>query len=111
MSMNVKCGYIDLEGERSPVYCNTETGDCFFRDPIMSDPRLVYGIEVTSPVEVDDHEADEGCIGMIHTVGGVYRIVSENRAEYVSDAGEIRGIEIDLYSDYDGELDDEGTDD
>lgn len=99
MANNVKCGYVTIESEICEVFCNAETGDCFFHDPIMSDPRLIYGITVASP-ELWDENIDEGLMGVIYAADGVYHIITQESARFIPNEGEPHVVAIDMDADY-----------
>lgn len=118
MSKKSMCGILYTNNEYTPIYCDTSTGECYFRDPFMGDMRLLSEISIDDPVDIDypstlsdmvAGEYDE-CIGVIFDGEQVLCILSEDRAVYrdasdlATDVGEV--FHIDIYQDYDGDIED-----
>lgn len=112
---DIQCGAINLCGDISPIYCNPETGECYFPDPLMGDARLISEVSIDVPQEVamDIAAADifsqtyGECIGLVYSAEGVLKILDEEHAILVSaDPTEPSGgsaMAIDLNADYDPE--------
>lgn len=106
MSEKCVCGYINIDDEILPVWCDPVSGDCYYVDNVGS-ACMIDGISINNPKTVENIQqlATAGYMGVLNAVTGEYHILNEDRAEYVDDDGNICSVTIDIYADCDMELD------
>ena len=112
---NIVCGVISENGEFTAVLCNMSTGECYFKDPVMGDARLISEVSVDDPVEIDPTDVarcvangDYGlCIGVIYDGETIIKLISDTEAfrcpaeNPMAPSGDI--FEIDINADYEEE--------
>lgn len=85
---SVVCGIIVENGEYAPIFCNVNTGECYFNDELMGDGRLITELSVSEPVEMDFEDMvqshQEGaygkCIGVIYDGECVIKLLTDTTA-------------------------------
>lgn len=108
----VECGVILENDSYSPIYCNVETGECFFPDPIQGEgqERLISELSVGSPVEVSANhlyeEVQRGayglCIGVIFDGDNTIVLQNDSQAAVLADGVLTDVTTISIYDDYEG---------
>lgn len=109
----VQCGAIWVNDEVAPIYCNTNTGECFFPDPTMSDDRLISELSVEEPsyCDLSDAVADYEAgvygyyMGIIHEADTLIKILDDYTAirapADTPNADTMETFSINIYGDYD----------
>lgn len=93
---DVVCGVLkDENGEYAPVYCNPDTGACYFFDSLQGYARLVDGVELSDPMGVEEEGLEEltasveagvygDCVGVVFQGDQVCKFLDETTAVWAN---------------------------